>query len=235
MDSTGVESDLKSIAALGDPARLALYKYVVGQAGPVSRDQAAEGVGVARHVAKFNLDKLEQEGLLAVEFHRPTGRRGPGAGRPAKFYRRSEREIAVSLPERHYDVAGQLMAQAISDAQTAGTPVASALRKAARAFGAGLADQVKQRTGPRAGRTKLTRSLLDVLTESGYEPTGDARGVTLANCPFHRLAEEHTSLVCGMNKDLIEGLLGGIPTSFRAALDPSPGRCCVRLHPVNAT
>ena len=92
------DRQVAGIAALGDPLRRALYRYVVSRPGPVNRDQVAEGAGVARHVAKFHLDKLADEGLLAVEYARPAGRGGPGAGRPAKLYRRAAGEVAVSLP-----------------------------------------------------------------------------------------------------------------------------------------
>ncbi len=54
--------------------------------------------------------------------------------------------------------------------------------------------------------------------------------ITLANCPFHRLAQTHTELVCGMNLDLIGGLLDGLGrTGPCARLDPGPGRCCVTI------
>ena len=86
------EAGVAAVAALAEPARRALYAFVSGQDEPVSREQAAAGAGVARHVAKFHLDKLVEDGLLDFEFRRPPGRRGPGAGRPAKVYRRSERE-----------------------------------------------------------------------------------------------------------------------------------------------
>jgi len=224
------ETQVVSIAALGDPIRRALYEYVVSQAKPVNRDQAAEGVEVARHTAKFHLDKLEDEGLLDVEFHRPAGRRGPGAGRPAKYYRRASREIAVSLPERRYDLAGHVMARAITTSQQAGIPVTDALREAARAVGRTLADQVKERSGTRPSKAATARAVSDVLAQSGYEPRGTTNGLTLANCPFHSLAQEYTSLVCGMNEDLLDGLLEAVPTTkLRAQLDPEPGRCCVTL------
>src|SRR3954462_4119447 len=100
------------IASLGEPVRLRLYRYVVCQAEPVSRDQAAGGIGVAHHVAKFHLDKLCEDGLLEVEYRRPDGRTGPGAGRPAKFYRRAGRDIAGSLPARAYERPAPPMAQA---------------------------------------------------------------------------------------------------------------------------
>jgi predicted ArsR family transcriptional regulator len=52
--------------------------------------------------------------------------------------------------------------------------------------------------------------------------------MTMANCPFHSVAETYTALVCGMNLDLIHGLLDTLePAQLHAALDPSPGRCCV--------
>ena len=105
-----------SIGALAEPVRRALYVFVVAQRDPVSREQAAEGVDVPLHTAKFHLDKLVDEGLLEVEFRRLTGRTGPGAGRPSKLYRRSARELSVSLPERRYDVVGRILAAGVDRA-----------------------------------------------------------------------------------------------------------------------
>src|SRR5437016_1635060 len=127
---SGAEFDAQvvGIAALAEPIRRALYRYVVAQVAPVNRDQAAEGAGVARHVAKFHLDKLVEDGLLDVTYARPAGRGGPGAGRPAKLYQRSPRQLAVSLPQRDYELAGRLLARAITAAERDRTPVGDALR-----------------------------------------------------------------------------------------------------------
>ena len=97
------------VAALADPIRRDLYLYVSDQPAPVSRDQASDALGIARHTAKFHLDKLAEEGLLDTSYKRLTERRGPGAGRPTKLYARSSRQLSVILPERHYDLAGQLL------------------------------------------------------------------------------------------------------------------------------
>ena len=67
------------IAALADPIRRDLYLYVSAQPAPISRDQAADALGIARHRAKFHLDKLAEEGLLDTDFKRLSQRRGPGA------------------------------------------------------------------------------------------------------------------------------------------------------------
>ena len=70
------DAQVARVAALGEPVRRSLYRFVVAQPDAVSREQAAAGVGVAHHVAKFHLDRLESDGLLEVEYRRPPGR-GP--------------------------------------------------------------------------------------------------------------------------------------------------------------
>jgi predicted ArsR family transcriptional regulator len=224
------DDQVTGIGALSDPTRRALYQYVVAQPGPVSRDQAATGVGVARHIAKFHLDKLLDEGLLAVEYARAAGRRGPGAGRPAKLYSRSSRELAVSVPQRDYALAGRLLAKAVTEAQRDGIPIDDALASVSRTAGRDLGEQVRRQAGKRPDPLSLRAAATDVLSACGYEPRHEGADITLVNCPFHALAQEYTDLVCGMNLELISGLVERLedPT-LEARLAPTPGRCCVRL------
>jgi len=76
----GSDAQLERLAALGDPGRRALYRYVAAQEGPVGREQAAAGVGVARHVAKFHLDHLVADGLLTSSTAAPRAVADPGRG-----------------------------------------------------------------------------------------------------------------------------------------------------------
>jgi len=230
VSSDDFAAQVTGVAALAEPVRRVLYQYVVAQPGPVSRDQAA-AVGVPRHVVKFHLDKLAADGLLEVEFRRPAGRGGPGAGRPAKLHRRSSWELAVSLPERRYELAGRVLVQAIIDAERGGTLISEALRAAAAGTGRALGAQARRRAGSGAGQAALQAAARGVLEEHGYEPRADPGGLTLANCPFHALAQDYTDLVCGMNLDLVDGLLAGLgPANLEARLDPAPGRCCVTVR-----
>ena len=222
---------MASIACLAEPTRRALYLYVQAQAAAVSRDDAAAGVGVPRHGAKFHLDKLVDEGLLEAEYRRHSGRGGPGAGRPAKLYRRASRELAVMLPERRYELAGKLMARAITEAGSHGQPVATALSDAARERGRCLGDEVSRQAGVRASGAALLAAVCGVLDEEGYETRRDPAGLTLASCPFRALAREYTTVVCGMNLAIMEGLLEHAGLRLTARLDPAQGRCCVRLVP----
>jgi predicted ArsR family transcriptional regulator len=226
-------AQVSGVGALAEPARRALYLYVVAQPEPVSRDQAAAGAGLPRHSAKFHLDKLVADGLLDTEYRRMSGRRGPGAGRPTKLYRRSNRQVAVTLPPRHYDLAGQILAAAIDDAARDGVPVLQAVQRAAADAGHRLGAAQRPREDGSAAASGDAAALDDiaaVLDAHGYEPRVQGDRVVLGNCPFHALARAHTALVCGMNLYLITALLDELGRrDVQAGLDPAPQRCCVTL------
>jgi predicted ArsR family transcriptional regulator len=100
MDHDHLDADLGAIGSLTDPTRRRLYAFVARSIEPVGRDEAADALGIPRQTAAYHLDRLAEEGLVDVEFLRRSGRTGPGAGRPAKLYKRTERDHEVSLPPR---------------------------------------------------------------------------------------------------------------------------------------
>src|SRR5919199_4284201 len=113
MNPSDLDQQLAGLAGLGDPLRRALYRYVAEQGTPVSRDDAATAVGISRPLAAYHLDKLVGDGLLEARYERRSGRRGPGAGRPAKHYVRVNRQPELSLPARDYATLAELLASAI--------------------------------------------------------------------------------------------------------------------------
>jgi predicted ArsR family transcriptional regulator len=231
MAADDFEERVAGVASLAEPQRRALYRFVVDRGGAVSKDEAAAAMGMARSVAAFHLDRLVADGLLTTEYRRLTGRQGPGAGRPAKLYRRAERELTVSLPARHYDLAARLLAAAVNDATRTGTPVAQALTRIATEQGRGLGERARAIAGRRPSRRALIDAALAVLDEQGYEPRPHGDEVVLANCPFHALVDEQRDLVCGMNHDLLGGMTDALGDEVLAAcLEPSDETCCVRLH-----
>jgi predicted ArsR family transcriptional regulator len=204
--------------------RADLYAVLRDRDGWVGRDEAAEAAGVPRSVAAFHLDKLVEAGLVETRFERPPGRSGPGAGRPAKKYRRAETEVAVSLPDRRYDLAGALLADAVAESEQTGRPVTEALADAAKA------------TGRELGASLRATPTVDALEQLGYEPHERDGEVVLVNCPFHALAERHRTLVCGMNLDLLTGLTEALESdeAMVPRLEPAEGMCCVRLRGCSA-
>jgi predicted ArsR family transcriptional regulator len=213
--------DLASLSSLDDPLRRRLYEVVTSQPGPVSRDEAASAAGIGRALAVYHLDKLVESGLLTASYQRPPGRSGPGAGRPAKMYVRSDREFAVTVPPREYELAARLLVQAVEADPSDRSR--TALAEAARRLGTELGEAFRSDAGE--------RDVKGVLTQQGYEPCCGADGVIrLRNCPFHQLAEQHRELVCGMNLALVEGLVEGLGADgWHPALDPRPGQCCVAI------
>jgi predicted ArsR family transcriptional regulator len=218
------------VAALDHPVTQSVYR-LLAQRGELSRDSAADTLGLARSVAAFHLDKLVEAGLADVRFARLTGRSGPGAGRTAKLYRRSETEVGVSLPERRYDLAGRLLAQAVARATNDAVPVEQALRDAAVEEGRRIGETARVARGRRARRSRRSDALVATLERYGYEPHARRGEVVLANCPFHALVEQHRDLVCGMNLDLLGGVIDGADGTdvLDARLEPEPGYCCVRM------
>lgn len=211
------------IGALADPVRRALYQYVTAQSQAVGREAAAAAVRVPVHTAKFHLDRLCDEGLLQAEFRRLSGRTGPGAGRPAKLYRRADRQFSVSLPERRYDLVAHILATAVQRAAQ-GTPLADALHGAAYEEGRHLGTETST-AGPDLAR------LAQALATQGFEPRIEDGVLVLANCPFDSLVREHASLICSLNESYVQGAVDGLGcVSVRADLAPVPGMCCVQAR-----
>lgn len=186
--------------------------------------------------AAFHLDRLVDGGLLATEYRRLSGRTGPGAGRPAKLYRRADREFAVSLPDRRYERAAGLMATALvrlGDDTGAATLAAVAREQGVRVGASARLgpDAIELETATER-RPGALGTLLDVLGGAGYEPRVEPDGtVCLGNCPYRAIAAVHRDITCGMNLAWAEGVVHGLEASdVTVELAPAPGRCCVIFH-----
>ncbi|GAA0637151.1 helix-turn-helix domain-containing protein [Sporichthya brevicatena] len=227
------DARIAGVAALDQPLRRDLYALMAELDTWVGRDEAAERLSVPRSVAAFHLDKLTEVGLLEVRYERPPGKAGPGAGRPAKLYRRARSELTVSVPERQYELAGEILADAVRAAADTGCPVREALSRVAREKGSEVGAAARADLPRRPSGRALRDAAMSALRELGFEPREHRGEIALANCPFHRLMERHTLLICGMNLDLLTGLADGLEASDRLAprLDPEPPMCCVRIGP----
>jgi len=215
-------SEISIIAVLDDPVRRSLYDYVSARGDGVSRSEAAAATGIGRTLAAFHLDRLAEAGLVEVTFARPSGRTGPGAGRPAKLYRRAVTEHQVSVPPRDYRAAAELLAEVVD--LTGAEPE---LQRSARNRGAAAGRAAREQAPGLPDGDLVTGA----LSAQGYQPYRDRADVRLRNCPFHLLAGRHPPLICGMNLALLEGLLAGAGVSgLTARLDPRQGECCVVLE-----
>ena len=230
MTDTSPGDPVAAVALLDEPTRRQLYDAVVARGEPVGREEAAATVGISRELAAFHLDRLVAAGLLETEYRRLGDRRGPGAGRPAKLYRRSERELAVSFPPRDYERAAELFADAL---EQLGAGLTGPVADVARARGTVAGRGARVRAGARPSRRRLDAALVDLLDSAGYEPqaSGDTGQLRLRNCPYHALATAHRDLTCGMNLAWAQGVVEGLgDPNLMAELAPAPGYCCVRFE-----
>lgn len=215
------------VAALDDDTRQALYGFARASTTPITRESAAEFLGISRKLAAFHLDRLVQAGLLTARIESLGPRR---VGRAPKVYEPSREPVSVHVPERQPDLLASVLAEAVGAAGHDG--VRQAMR-AARDRGHSIGCEARSRA--RAGRLGPERSralMVDVLAERGFEPAVDAGVVVLRNCPFHPLATEATELVCGMNREFVCGLAEGLAADahLEAVLAPHEQRCCVEVR-----
>ncbi|WP_426996377.1 helix-turn-helix transcriptional regulator [Pseudarthrobacter sp. N5] len=210
---------IAAVASLDDTNRRLLFSFVASAPEAVGRDEAAAALELPRSTVSFQLDRLVQDGLLTVEFKKLGSKAGPGSGRPAKCYRTAVEEVAASIPDRNYDLAGELMVSAIEKSMSGGGSVHEALVSAAYAKGRSIAA---------AGVP-----FQEVLSGSGYRPEPDGGGgLVLRNCPFHRLADGHADVVCAMNGAFLAGAAAGcgVPED-RVEGIRADGQCCARIRP----
>jgi predicted ArsR family transcriptional regulator len=219
--------DWDRVQLLTEPTRRRIYDAVRAARGPLTRDEVAEATGVSRRLAAFHLDLLADSRLLSVDYARPPGRSGPGAGRPAKRYRAEDVDVEVSLPPRRYDIAARVLARAV--AEPGDGPPAQRAIDVAREEGLRIGEL--RRSSGRMSVRRALDSAADALTDLGYEPDHDGACVRLRNCPFHAVVDVAPGLVCGLNEALIAGMLDGLGAdeTVGAALDGVPPDCCVTV------
>lgn len=208
-------------ALLADPQRREVYLYVRRARGALGKDAVATGVGISRALATFHLERLLEGGLLHAKFERASA---SGAGRPAKYYYAGDEEITLTIPDRRYDVAAEILSRAVSEAGSGGSPVERAM-EVARSRGTAIGKSFAKDNGIRPSRGASLGQTQLLLDEMGYEPRRDGRELVLENCPFGSLVEP-PFLICGINKHLLEGALNGCGAKL-AAVEEHQAGCCV--------
>jgi predicted ArsR family transcriptional regulator len=225
MTDRSLHRDIDAIASLREPTRRALYQFVARQPAPVSRDQAAEALGLSRPMAAFHLDRLVTAGLLTADYRRLSGRSGPGAGRPAKLYRRSRRRVDFSLPQRDHTLLAGLLAAAMPEPGSGPTA-----EEPARDFGRSLGSRARSRLRSRVvSAPRLAACVEDLLETIGFEPYRTSSGELRArNCPFDPLSRRFEPVVCGVGQALVGGVLEGVGAEHLGVTrQERSDRCCV--------
>jgi predicted ArsR family transcriptional regulator len=187
--------------ALADDTRFRLYRYI-GLAGrPVSVREMSRRLSLHPNTLRPHLRRLEEAGLLSREV-----RKTAAVGRPQTLY-------SVRQPEaeegRDYRMLAEMLSGLIS-----GRRAMVQAQGLARQWGAYLVAQGGPKPGVRLPARRNLAILQEAMARAGFDPRfrreDGSFEVTLRDCPFRDLADDHRELVCTLHRGLVEGMLGGL-------------------------
>jgi predicted ArsR family transcriptional regulator len=201
---------MEPLDGISAPELRSALLYVRGSGAPVTADDAAVALGVHRSVARGRLERLLRAGLLEARFVRRSGRRGPGAGRPAKLYSAAPEPEALEVPPRRF---AALVAHLVDEVPADGRE--QALRRAGEEFGRDLARSAGVR--PRARLEDALERVCAAVRSLGFNAVldrveGDTAVITTPTCPLRPLVLERPEVAHvdrGMWAGLVERGLSG--------------------------
>jgi predicted ArsR family transcriptional regulator len=202
---------LDRLAAAGDPQLRRVLLYARGRRDPFTADDAAVVLDVHPNVARSRLDRLVEAGFLAVTPERRGGRRGPGAGRPAKIYRVAPELEGVEFPDRRL---AELITLLVKRIPARGRP--KALREAGEQFGRTLAAAAGLQRSRSVSRG--LEQVCDALGRLGFQASvasldGDRAELASPTCLLRPLVvrcPDASAIDCGMWAGLIESGVRGV-------------------------
>jgi predicted ArsR family transcriptional regulator len=206
IDTSEMDRQIGDLAAtLGDATRRGIYITVRESIEPMTASQIADLFNIHTNVARHHLDRLVADGYLEVTTLRRSERRGPGAGRPAKHYETTDKEISVQFPARRYDLLAELLARVVE--RLAPDTAAEIAQEVGREYGRELAAEIglAQDSGFETAVQAVASAMLGV--GFGSEADTSERLIVTSFCPFGATASRHPELVCKLDQGIVAGLL----------------------------
>jgi predicted ArsR family transcriptional regulator len=195
--------------ALADDTRFRLYRYLRLSGRAVSVRELSARLSLHPNTLRPHLRRLEEVGLVSRESHRAST-----VGRPQTLYSVVEQD---STGERDFRLLSEILVGIVR-----GRKARESAEELAREWGAYLVarDSPKPGARPPAGRNLAT--LQDAMARAGFDPrfrrtSARTVEVTMRDCPFRELLDDHRDLVCAIHRGLLDGMLGEIRPPMRMA------------------
>jgi predicted ArsR family transcriptional regulator len=188
--------------ALADDTRYRLYRYI-GLAGrPVSIREMSRRLSLHPNTLRPHLRRLEEAGMLSREV-----RKTASVGRPQTMYSVRQQEAEEG---RDYRLLAEMLCGLVG-----GKRDIERAHDLARQWGAYLVAQGGPKPGVRLPARRNLALLQEAMDRAGFDPRfrrlpGSSIDVTLRDCPFRELADDHRELVCTLHRGLVEGMVGGL-------------------------
>ena len=212
--------------ALADDTRFRLYRYLGLSGRPVSIRELSARLSLHPNTLRPHLRRLEEVGLVRRE-----ARKGStSVGRPQVLYSAVER---AEREGRDYRLLAEILAGTVSGARGR-----ERARTLAREWGEYLTIQAGPKPGTRGSPGRHLAALQEAMAHAGFDPRFRRGGrgaveISLRDCPFRELLDDHRDLVCEIHRGLVEGMLGAVKPALRLdAFEPLADRAVCRLAAV---
>jgi predicted ArsR family transcriptional regulator len=222
--STREPSKIEIHKALADDTRFRLYRYLRLSGRSVAVRELSTRLSLHPNTLRPHLRRLEEAGLVRRE-----PRKGSATvGRPQAMYAAVDRDAREG---RDYRLLAEILVGLVPGAR--GRERATVL---AREWGQYLTIQGGPKPGTRLPAGRNLAVLQEAMAEAGFDPRfrRSGRGVvqiTLRDCPFRDLLEDHRALVCDIHRGLVEGMLGALkPPLALTSFQPLAERTVCRLE-----
>lgn len=209
--------------ALADDTRFRLYRYLGLSGRPVSVRELSTRLSLHPNTLRPHLRRLEEAGLV----RRETRKGSATVGRPQTLYAAVDRDDEQGRDYR-------LLAEILSGLVT-GTRARDRAAGLAREWGQYLAVQGGPKPGTRLPARRNLAVLQEAMAHAGFDPRFRRAGrgaveVSLRDCPFRDLLDDHRELVCAIHRGLVEGMLGALkPPLDLVSFEPLAERTVCRL------
>jgi predicted ArsR family transcriptional regulator len=219
LDSRLFDQQVGDLAStLGDATRRGIYISVREAAEPVTASAVATLFDIHANVARHHLDRLVADGYLQVTHRRRSGKRGPGAGRPAKHYETTAKEISVQFPARRYDLLAELLVRVVE--KLSPEAAASVAEQVGYEYGRELAAEIGMPAD--AGFEPAVHAVARAMMGVGFgtEANAGERRLVTRFCPFGDTATAHPEIVCKIDQGIVRGLLSATHTAGIPVVTP---------------
>lgn len=206
LDTRQLERTLSDLTStLGDPTRRSIYLTVRESADSVTAAQVAAKFSIHANVARHHLDRLADEGYLEIALRRPEGKNGPGAGRPAKCYSSTDKEIELQFPSRRYELLADLLIRVVQRLEPERASEIAA--EVGREYGVELASTLE--VPDAAGFDSVLATVQQAMVNVGFavDTNTSSRQLLMSHCPFGRTAFDHPEVVCSLDRGIVNGLM----------------------------
>ena len=214
MDTKALSQSIGDLtSSLGDPTRRGIYITVREAPEPATASQIADLFSIHPNVARHHLDRLAEDGYLEVTRRRPDGKSGPGAGRPAKCYTATTKEIDLHFPARRYDLLSELLVRVIERIDPGN--LADIAADIGREYGSEIASEIGAPS--ESGFDTAVKAVALAMTGMGFATDSDAdtRRLLTSHCPFADTAIKHPEVVCSLDRGIVSGLMEGLSHDWR--------------------